>query len=112
VESVLAAQEFSFPGGKVKDGKMHVEPGMNGEENSTTKTVFLRPSSGGGTGFNVKCECFIEGGGFCFVVVHRNPDGSVDIDCASGGCGEEVALCTREITGDSFGWKLVARAAP
>jgi hypothetical protein len=95
----------------VRDGVIHVDPGTKVEEDPSKKTVMLRPAGGTGPGINIQCECFIEGGGFCFVVVRRNPDGSVDIDCGSGGCGEEVALCTREITGDSFRWQFVARAS-
>jgi len=80
-----AATEFTFAGGKLKDGKITVDPGIKVAQDPKTKNVILRRANG--TGITIACSCILEAGGSCFPdSTPIGPDTTVVV-CVSTGCG-------------------------
>jgi hypothetical protein len=87
---VTLMEEFSFKGGKVKEGRVFIDPGVQVEVEPKSKVVFLKNT--GGPGVEIDCLCAIEGEGFCFPVVDQGL-GPVIVNCADA-CG----FCVMDIT--------------
>ncbi len=101
---VAAAQEFTFNGGQLRDGKIYVDPGTEVEKGADGKKVFLKRQDGGG--LEIDCSCILEReDAFCFAVVDTTPGGPVIINCGDANCGETVQLCVYDIT-ETDGFRL------
>lgn len=101
---VNTVQEFKFPGGTFKDGKVRVDPGYKVEPGAEKNVVMLRPASGNGTTFS--CFCVLEGGD-CAAISTPLPDGDIDLACVSFNCSSgKPPFCFQEIDCPDQGLKI------
>lgn len=80
--------EISFPGGRLVDGRIRVDPDTNVVKDEESGQLMMRPAGGGPGVIIDNCACTIEGGGSCDQAYIEDSSGDIiEIWCVDNGCG-------------------------